>query len=210
MTTNSQIHNLLHKWVSRVIDAENLAKRLERWDKLVVKFGIDPSGSIVHIGHMVPILKLKQFQEMGHTVVLLIGDATAQVGDASDKEAERPMLSRIQTRHNAETFIDKFEKVLDLSKIEIYWNSEWLDAVNFAWVGELAKNFSVAEMLDRDNFSKRYKNGVRISLQEFLYPIMQGYDSVAIAKNPHGCSWASKTGYHDIRPSRWFWWKKDV
>lgn len=184
---NSQIHNLLHKWVSRVIDAENLAKRLERWDKLVVKFGIDPSGTIVHIGHMVPILKLKQFQEMGHTVVLLIGDATAQVGDASDKEAERPMLKREETRKNAELFLQKFARVLDLSKIEVYWNSEWLDAVNFAWVGELAKNFSVAEMLDRDNFSKRYKNGVRISLQEFLYPIMQGYDSVAIAKKYGAC-----------------------
>lgn len=184
---NSQIHNLLHKWVSRVIDAENLAKRLERWDKLVVKFGIDPSGTIVHIGHMVPILKLKQFQEMGHKVVLLIGDATAQVGDASDKEAERPMLKREETRKNAELFLQKFSRVLDLSKIEVYWNSEWLDAVNFAGVGELAKNFSVAEMLDRDNFSKRYKNGVRISLQEFLYPIMQWYDSVAIAKKYGAC-----------------------
>jgi tyrosyl-tRNA synthetase len=184
---NSQIHNLLHKWVSRVIDAENLAKRLERWDKLVVKFGIDPSGTIVHIGHMVPILKLKQFQEMGHKVVLLIGDATAQVGDASDKEAERPMLKREETRKNAELFLQKFARVLDLSTIEVYWNSEWLDAVNFAGVGELAKNFSVAEMLDRDNFSKRYKNGVRISLQEFLYPIMQWYDSVAIAKKYGAC-----------------------
>jgi len=184
---NSQIHNLLHKWVSRVIDAENLAKRLERWDKLVVKFGIDPSGTIVHIGHMVPILKLKQFQEMWHKVVLLIGDATAQVGDASDKEAERPMLKREETRKNAELFLQKFARVLDLSKIEVYWNSEWLDAVNFAGVGELAKNFSVAEMLDRDNFSKRYKNGVRISLQEFLYPIMQWYDSVAIAKKYGAC-----------------------
>ncbi|MBC7498800.1 tyrosine--tRNA ligase [Candidatus Gracilibacteria bacterium] len=184
---NSQIHNLLNKGVSKLIDADNLTKRLESGDKLVVKFGIDPSGTIVHLGHMVPILKLKQFQEMGHKVILLIGDATAQVGDASDKDAERPMLTRVQTRHNAELFIDKFNKVLDLSKIEIYWNSEGLDAVNFAGVGELAKNFSVAEMLDRDNFSKRYKSGVRISLQEFLYPIMQGYDSVAIARKYGAC-----------------------
>ena len=136
---------------------------------------------------MVPILKLKAFQELGHTIVLTIGDATAQVGDASDKDAERPMLTREETRHNAEIFLQKFAKVLDLSKIEVYFNSEGLDAVNFASVGELAKNFSVAEMLDRDNFSKRYKNGVRISLQEFLYPIMQGYDSVAIAKRYGAC-----------------------
>jgi tyrosyl-tRNA synthetase len=89
-----------------------------------VKFGIDPSGTIVHLGHMVPILKLKQFQEMGHKVVLLIGDATAQVGDASDKDAERPMLQRAQTEANAKLFLSKFAKVLDLSQIEIYYNSE--------------------------------------------------------------------------------------
>ena len=136
---------------------------------------------------MVPILKLKQFQEMWHKVVLLIGDATAQVGDASDKDAERPMLQRAETEQNAKLFLSKFAKVLDLSRIEVYYNSEWLDAVNFAGVGELAKNFSVAEMLDRDNFSKRYKSGVRISLQEFLYPIMQGYDSVAIARKYGAC-----------------------
>ncbi len=185
--TNSSIHNLLTKWVSRVIDRENLEKRLERGDKLVVKFGIDPSGTIVHIGHMVPILKLKAFQSLGHTIVLTIGDATAQVGDASDKDAERPMLKREETRRNAEIFLQKFAKVLDLEKTEVYWNSEGLDAVNFASVGELAKNFSVAEMLDRDNFSKRYKGGIRISLQEFLYPIMQGYDSVAIARKYGAC-----------------------
>ncbi len=184
---NSATHNLLTKGVSNVIDRDNLQKRLEAGEKLVVKFGIDPSGTIVHIGHMVPILKLKQFQELGHKVVFLIGDATAQVGDASDKDAERPMLAREETRKNAEVFLQKFAKVLDLSKIEVYWNSEGLDTVNFAWVGELAKNFSVAEMLDRDNFSKRYKGGMRISLQEFLYPIMQGYDSVAIAKKYGSC-----------------------
>ena len=158
MPHSSHIHNLLHKGTSRVIDEAHLEKRLERGDKLVVKFGIDPSGTIVHIGHMVPILKLKAFQELGHTIVLTIGDATAQVGDASDKDAERPMLTREETRRNAEIFLQKFAKVLDLSKIEVYFNSEGLDAVNFASVGELAKNFSVAEMLDRDNFSKRYKN----------------------------------------------------
>ncbi len=187
MSDTKAIHNLLTKWVSRVIDKANLERRLRAWEKLVIKFGIDPSGSIVHIGHMVPILKLKAFQELWHKVVLLIGDATAQVGDASDKDAERPMLARTETRKNAELFLQKFAKVLDLSKIEVYWNSEWLDGVNFAWVGELAKNFSVAEMLDRDNFSKRYKWWVRISLQEFLYPIMQGYDSVAIAKKYGSC-----------------------
>ena len=187
MTQNTQIHNLLTKWVSRVIDKDHLQKRLEAWEKLRIKFGIDPTAAKVHLWHMVPFLKLKEFQELGHEIVLLFGDATAQVGDTSDKDAERPMLTRSETRANAEVFLQKFSKVIDISKIHIYYNSEGLDAVNFAWVGELASNFSVAEMLDRDNFSKRYKEGKRISLQEFLYPIMQGYDSVAIAKKYGSC-----------------------
>lgn len=184
---NSQIHNLLHKGVSNVIDRANLEKRLLAGEKLVVKFGIDPTAAKVHLGHMVPFLKLKEFQELGHTIVLLFGDATAQVGDTSDKDSERPMLTRDETRKNCEVFLQKFSKIIDVSRINVYYNSEWLDAVNFAWVGELAKNFSVAEMLDRDNFSKRYKEWKRISLQEFLYPIMQGYDSVAIARKYGSC-----------------------
>ena len=184
---NSQIHNLLTKWVSNVIERANLEKRLLAGEKLRVKFGIDPTAPKIHLGHMVPFLKLKQFQELGHTIILLFWDATAQVGDTSDKDAERPMLTREQTRENCAVFLEKFSKVINISKVEVYYNSEWLDAVNFAWVGELAKNFSVAEMLDRDNFSKRYKAGQRISLQEFLYPIMQGYDSVAIARKYGSC-----------------------
>ncbi len=184
---NSQIHNLLTKWVSNVIDREHLEKRLLAGEKIRVKFGIDPTAPKIHLGHMVPFLKLKQFQELGHTIILLFWDATAQVGDTSDKDAERPMLTREQTRENCAVFLEKFSKVIDISKVEVYYNSEWLDAVNFAWVGELAKNFSVAEMLDRDNFSKRYKEWKRISLQEFLYPIMQGYDSVAITRKYGSC-----------------------
>jgi tyrosyl-tRNA synthetase len=176
----NQIESLLKKWVARIIDEAHLRERLERWDKLKIKLGIDPSGTVIHLGHMVPILKLRQFQELGHDVTIIIGDATGMIGDASDKDSERPMLMREQTRANGKAFIEKFARVLDLSKVNIVYNSDWLDKVNFAWVGELAKNFSVAEMLDRDNFSKRYKAGVRISLQEFLYPLMQGYDSVAL------------------------------
>ncbi len=182
-----QFQNLLTKWVSRIIDEKNLTKRLESGKKLRIKFGIDPTAPIVHIGHAVPILKLREFQKLGHDIIVLIGDATAQVGDSSDKDAERPMLQREQTLKNAEKYLSYFGKILDLDKVQVYYNSEWLDAVNFCGVGELAKNFSVAEMLDRDNFSKRYKAGIRISLQEFLYPMMQGYDSVAIAKKYGSC-----------------------
>lgn len=184
---NSKIYNLLTKWVSNVIDRANLEKRLLAWEKIRVKFWIDPTAPKIHLGHMVPFLKLKEFQELGHEIILLFWDATAQVWDTSDKDAERPMLTREQTEENARVFLEKFSKIIDISKINVYYNSEWLDGVNFAWVGELAKNFSVAEMLDRDNFSKRYKEWKRISLQEFLYPIMQWYDSVAIARKYGSC-----------------------
>ncbi|MBC7503772.1 tyrosine--tRNA ligase [Candidatus Gracilibacteria bacterium] len=177
---NSQIHNLLNKGVSRIIDGDHLRDALASGKILKIKLGIDPSGTVIHLGHMVPILKLKQFQELGHEIIIIIGDATGMIGDASDKDSERPMLIREQTHENGRIFIEKFSKVLDLTKTKIVYNSDWLDKVNFAGVGELAKHFSVAEMLDRDNFSKRYKSGVRISLQEFLYPLMQGYDSVAL------------------------------
>ncbi|MFZ4461979.1 MAG: tyrosine--tRNA ligase [Patescibacteria group bacterium] len=178
--TQTAIDTLLTKGVSTIIDAENIKKRLASGEKLRIKFGIDPTGTIVHLGHMVPILKLRAFQDLGHQIVLIIGDSTAQVGDTSDKDGERPMLAREQTRKNAENWIGLFGKVLDIEKVEVRYNSEWMDATNFNMVGELASHFSVAEMLDRENFSKRIKSGVRISLQEFLYPVMQGYDSVKI------------------------------
>ncbi len=174
------IQNLLTKWVSRVIDSENLEKKLRSWKTLRVKFWIDPTGTQVHIWHAVPILKLREFQKLWHQVVIIIWDATAQVWDTSDKNAERPMLTREQTLANAKDYLSQFGKILDIDKVEVRFNSEWMDKTNFNYVWELAKNFSVAEMLDRDNFSKRYNEWVRISLQEFLYPIMQWYDSVMI------------------------------
>lgn len=174
------IKNLLEKWVSRIIDKENLEKKLKSGKKLKVKFWIDPTGTQVHIGHAVPILKLREFQKLWHEIIILIWDSTAQVGDTSDKNAERPMLKREETRKNAENYVNQFAKIIDINNVRIYYNSEGLDKVNFNWVGELAKLFSVAEMLDRDNFSKRFKEWVRISLQEFLYPIMQWYDSYCL------------------------------
>ncbi|MCT4617682.1 MAG: tyrosine--tRNA ligase [Candidatus Gracilibacteria bacterium] len=174
------IDNLLKKGVSRVIDEENLRKRLTSGKKLRIKLGIDPTGSVIHIGHAVPILKLKAFQDLGHQVVLIIGDSTAEVGDTSDKNAERPLLTKEEIKENYKNYINMFSKILDIDKVEVRYNSEWLSKIDFNGVGHLAKNFSVAEMLDRDNFSKRYKGGVRISLQEFLYPLMQGYDSIAV------------------------------
>ncbi len=180
MNQEKIIQNLLTKGVSQIIDKENLEKKLKSWKKLRIKFWIDPTGATVHIGHAVPILKLREFQKLGHQVVIIIGDATAQVWDTSDKNAERPMLTREQTLANAKDYLSQFGKILDIDQVEVRFNSEWMDTTNFNYVWELAKNFSVAEMLDRDNFKKRYDAWVRISLQEFLYPIMQWYDSVKI------------------------------
>lgn len=177
---NKIIKNLLEKWVSRIIDIKSLEKKLKSWKILRVKFGIDPTWAIVHIGHAVPILKLREFQKLGHQIVLIIWDSTAQIWDTSDKSSERPMLTRDETRKNAKDYLNQFSKILDIDKVEIRFNSEWMDKTNFNQIWELAKNFSVSEMLDRDNFSKRFKSWVRISLQEFLYPIMQGYDSVIV------------------------------
>lgn len=174
------IKNLLEKWVSNVIDKKNLEEKLNSWKVLRIKFGIDPTWTQVHIWHAVPILKLREFQKLWHQIVIIIWDATAQVWDTSDKTAERPMLTREETLENAKDYLKQFWKILDIEKVEVRFNSEWMDKTSFNLVWELAKNFSVSEMLDRDNFSKRYKDWVRISLQEFLYPIMQWYDSVMI------------------------------
>lgn len=124
MQKDTLIENLLDKGVSRLIEREHLETRLLAGEKLVVKFGIDPVASRLHIGHMIPFMKLRQFQELGHTVVLLFGDATAQVGDTSDKDAERPMLTRAETEKNCAAFLQKFSKIIDISKINIYYNSE--------------------------------------------------------------------------------------
>jgi len=177
---NKIIDNLVKKWVSRVIDEENLRKKLNSDKILRIKLWIDPTWKDVHIGHAVPILKLREFQKLGHQIVLIIWDSTAQVWDTSDKNAERPMLTKDEVRENYKNYLAQFSKILDIDKVEVRYNSEWLEKVNFNEVWHLAKNFSVAEMLDRDNFSKRYKWWVRISLQEFLYPLMQWYDSIAV------------------------------
>ena len=174
------IHNLLTKWVSQLIDKKSLEEKLNSWKILRVKFWIDPTWTNVHIGHAVPILRLREFQKLWHQVVLIIWDSTAQIWDTSDKNAERPMLTREETINNAKDYLNQFEKILDIDKLEIRYNSEWMDKTNFNQVWELAKIFSVSEMLDRDNFSKRYKGWTRISLQEFLYPVMQWYDSIVI------------------------------
>lgn len=174
------IENILKRNISFEKPEGMLQEQLDSGKKLRVKFGIDPTGSRIHMGRAATLMKLRDFQLAGHNIVLIIGDFTALVGDASDKKSERPMLLKEDIAENLKNYLAEIGRIIDIEKCEVRYNSEWLGKLDFNDIGQLADNFSVAEMLDRDNFSKRYKAGKRISLREFLYPLMQGYDSVII------------------------------
>lgn len=175
-----KVDELLSRGVTEVVVKENLRKMLKSNKKLRVKLGIDPTGAKVHIGHAVAIWKLKHFQEMGHKIVLIIGDFTAQIGDPSDKTAERQPLSPEQIKINMETYLTQIGKILDLKKTEIHQNSEWHAKGSKQDLVLEASNFTVNQMIKRDNFWQRFEADKPIGLQEILYPLFQGYDSVAI------------------------------
>jgi tyrosyl-tRNA synthetase len=179
-TSAQKKEHLLERGIEDVIVRDELAKRLDGKKPLRVKFGIDPTGDRIHIGHAVVYWKLREFQELGHHVIILIGDYTAMIGDTSDKQSERQQLTREDVRHNMKNYLKQIGQIVDLSKAEIRYNSEWLKQLEFADILLLASEFKVAQMLERDNFRNRYENGKPIGLQEFLYPVMQGYDSVAL------------------------------
>jgi len=159
---------------------ERLKKSIAENKPLRVKQGFDPTAPDIHLGHTVGIRKLKQFQDLGHQVVLIIGDYTGLVGDPSGRSATRPQLAYDEVMANAETYQKQFFKILDKSKTEIHYNGEWFSKMNFQEVMTLASKFTVARMLERDDFEKRYKSGSPISIHELFYPLMQAYDSVAI------------------------------
>ncbi|QTA37315.1 tyrosine--tRNA ligase [Thermosipho ferrireducens] len=171
---------VLKKNVVDLISEEELLERLKEGRPLRIKLGVDPSRPDLHLGHAVVLRKLKEFQELGHHVILIIGDFTARIGDPSGRNTTRPMLSEDEVRENAKTYAEQAFKILDNEKTEIRFNGEWLDKMNFADVVKLAGKYTVARMLERDDFSKRLKEGTPISIAEFLYPLAQAYDSVAI------------------------------
>lgn len=181
MNLKEKVAKLLTRNVKDVIFFEDLKSKLLSGKKLRVKHGIDPTGKKIHIGRAVVLWKLREFQELGHKIVLIIGDFTAQIGDPSDKLAKRPFLTEKQIKENMANYLPQIGKILDLKKCEVHYNSKWLKKLNFKQVCELADVFTVQQMLERRNFSERFKNHQDISLREFLYPIMQGYDSVAIS-----------------------------
>jgi tyrosyl-tRNA synthetase len=175
-----KIKELLTRGVEEVINFENLEKKLKSGKKLRVKFGIDPTSPNIHIGRAVPLFKLRDFQDLGHQIVFIIGDFTGVIGDTSDKESERPMLQSEEVKKNMENYINQANKILDINKCEIHYNSEWLGKLGYKEIGEHADVFSVSNFIARDNIKKRLDTGKRVSLREVLYPLMQGYDSVEV------------------------------
>jgi tyrosyl-tRNA synthetase len=163
-----------------LVSEEELLERLKSGRPLRVKLGVDPSRPDLHLGHAVVLKKLKQFQDLGHQVVLIIGDFTAMIGDPSGRNTTRPMLSREEVLQNAKTYAEQAFMILDKDKTEIRYNNEWLGRMTFADVVKLASKYTVARMLEREDFAKRYAEGTPISISEFLYPLAQAYDSVAI------------------------------
>jgi tyrosyl-tRNA synthetase len=167
-----------------LLPEDELVKKLENSIKknipMIIKQGFDPTAPDIHLGHTVGIRKLKHFQDLGHQVVVIIGDYTAMVGDPSEKNSTRPRLTHKEVMVNAKTYQEQFFKILDKKKTEIRYNGDWFSKMSFDEIMALASKFTVARMLERDDFSKRYSNQLPISIHEFFYPLMQGYDSVMI------------------------------
>ncbi len=183
ITDPAQIDHVLSRGVADVVDREHLRAALLSGKQLRIKLGIDPTGEHLHLGHSINLLKLRDFQNLGHTAVLIIGDATAEVGDTSDKDSERPMLSKADVTKNEKTYLAQIEKIVDIPHAEIEHNGKWLNKLTFRDISEQADLFSVSDFIARDNIKRRITAGTRVSLRETLYPLMQGYDSVAVKAN---------------------------
>ncbi|MFC1964183.1 tyrosine--tRNA ligase [Chloroflexota bacterium] len=177
------MERLLGRGVAEIILAEEMRELLRSGKKLRLKEGFDPSFPDIHLGHMVALRKLRQFQESGHKVILIVGDWTAQIGDPSGASVTRPMLSAEQVKKNAETYMQQFFKVVDQSRTEVKWQSEWFGKFSLADVIKLTSKFTVAQLLARDDFSARYSANRPIAITELLYPLLQAYDSVMIASD---------------------------
>ncbi len=174
--TRRGCHELLPEaeWAAKLTRAETTGTPLR------IKLGLDPTAPDIHLGHTVVLNKLRQLQDLGHTVIFLIGDFTSMIGDPSGRNTTRPPLTREQIAENAQTYYQQASLVLDPSRTEIRYNSEWSDPLGARGMIELAARYTVARMMERDDFTKRFKAGTPISVHEFLYPLMQGYDSVAL------------------------------
>ena len=171
---------IIQRGTDEILPLEELKKKLEKNKPLRVKLGMDPTAPDLHLGHTVVINKMKQLQDLGHEIIFLIGDFTGMIGDPTGKNVTRKPLTKEDVRENAKTYTDQVFKILDKDKTRIAFNSEWMSKMNSTEMISLASKHTVARMLERDDFSKRYKGGQAISIHEFLYPLVQGYDSVAL------------------------------
>ncbi|MBR0403842.1 MAG: tyrosine--tRNA ligase [Eggerthellaceae bacterium] len=179
LSAEEQLH-IIASGVDKIVPESALLEKLKRGTPLNIKLGVDPTAPDIHIGHAVPLRKLRQFQDLGHQVTLIIGDGTALIGDPSGRNSTRPQLTSEQVKHNAQTYVDQAFKILDPEKTTLVYNSEWLLALKLEDLLAITGKFTVARILERDDFQKRYTNNQPIAVHEFLYPIMQAYDSVVI------------------------------
>jgi len=179
-TANQDINYLLKRGVAEIIVEDEMRELLRSGRKLRLKEGFDPSFPDIHLGHMVTLRKLRQLQELGHQVILIVGDWTAQIGDPSGVSITRPMLSAEQVKTNAETYMKQFFKIVDRQKTEVRWQSEWFGKFNLTDVIQLTSKFTIAQLMAREDFSNRYSAGRPIAVTELLYPLLQAYDSAAI------------------------------
>ena len=183
LTVNEQM-DLIRRGTEEILPEDDLVKKLERSRStrkpLIVKLGCDPSRPDLHIGHGVVLRKLRHFQDLGHTAVLVIGDFTAMIGDPSGRNKTRPQLPLDEAKANAESYVEQAKAILDIRSVIIKYNSDWLNKMNFNDVVQLASSYTVARMLERDDFTKRFQAEVPISIHEFLYPLAQAQDSVEL------------------------------
>lgn len=183
MTIDEQVKWLM-RGVEEIVPQADLKKKLEKSAKtgkpLRIKYGIDPTGSDVHLGHLVPIRKMRQFQQLGHTPVIIIGDFTAQIGDPTGKNETRPPLTKEQVMKNCERFIDQIGVILDIENTEVRYQTEWFGKMTMSDVLKLMGKFTLAQFMAHDTFRKRYDAGIALGMHEIMYPILQGYDSVAV------------------------------
>jgi tyrosyl-tRNA synthetase len=179
LSVEEQLH-IIASGAEKIVPLDGLKKKLEQGRPLTVKLGVDPTSPDLHLGHAVPLQKMRQFQDLGHNVTLIIGNGTALIGDPSGKNSTRPQLTSAQIEANAQTYVEQAMKVLDPERTTVVHNGDWILSMNLERLLEIASKFTVARILERDDFTKRYNSHAPIALHEFLYPVMQAYDSVMI------------------------------
>jgi len=179
-TDSYKIKEVMERGVEGIFEGVSLQEKMQSGRQLRIKMGIDPTAPDIHLGHGVGLRKLAQFQKLGHKAVLIIGDFTTLIGDPSGRTTSRPRLTQEQIRNNTKDYIKQAAKVIDINTAEIHYNSEWFGNKSMSFLMDLAGRFTVARLIEREDFQKRLKKGFDVSILELLYPLLQGYDSVAV------------------------------